>query len=361
MSTNPIKVLLIEDDEDDFILVRSMLSEARHAKINLEWAPTYESGLELVLRGGYDVLLLDYQLGLKTGLELLQEMKKQGMGYPVIFLTGQGDYEVDVSAMREGAVDYLVKGQINVHLLERSIRYAVERNKTGNALRESERQLKYLSSQLMNIQEKERKYLALELHDGIAQTLAAVKFSVERSISRLNKNEAIPEIKSALQSVVNLVNGTISDIRKIQGELRPLMIDHLGVLATVEWFCSEYNKIYPNIRIENSFNVAEEEIPNNLKIVIYRIIQEALNNVAKHSGSDSVRIDLNNKEGLLELMIRDYGNGFDVNSAFSGKNLNEKIGLVSMKERTESSGGKFRMESSKDKGTTIAISWPVKN
>ncbi len=135
----PVRVLIIEDDEDDCILVRKLLSGITAIKYELQWAPTYGAALEIMATDRHDVYLLDYQLGDHTGLDLLHEMNGKGSTVPVIFLTGHADYGVDVEAMRAGASDYLVKGQISADLLERSIRYAIERKRLEDQLRQSQK------------------------------------------------------------------------------------------------------------------------------------------------------------------------------------------------------------------------------
>jgi len=137
MRSEPIKVLLVDDDEDDYILTRDLLSEIKDGSFNLDWAQSYASGLEAIERAEHDVYLLDYQLGRGNGLDLLRETAGRCRA-PMILLTGQGDLEVDVEAMKAGAADYLIKGKIDASLFGRSIRYALERAQGMQALRESE-------------------------------------------------------------------------------------------------------------------------------------------------------------------------------------------------------------------------------
>lgn len=123
------KVLLIDDDEDEYILTRDLLSGIRDTKYDLEWVSSYDAGLERILQDSHDIYLLDYLLGERTGLELLGEAVSHGSKRPIILLTGKGDHEVDLKAMKVGASDYLVKDQISAPLLERSMRYAIERKR----------------------------------------------------------------------------------------------------------------------------------------------------------------------------------------------------------------------------------------
>lgn len=122
-----IKVLLIEDDEDDYILTKELFSEIRDKRFKLEWVTNFDRGLETISRNEHDICLVDYRLGAHTGIDLLREAAKRNCKAPIILLTGQGEHEVDLEAMRAGAADYLVKGRLDAALLERSIRYALER------------------------------------------------------------------------------------------------------------------------------------------------------------------------------------------------------------------------------------------
>ncbi len=135
---DPIRILLVEDSEDDYLIVRDLLRDIDAGRYALEWAETYEEGLGAIRAQRHDLILLDYRLSDGTGLELLQETQAVAGRAPVIFMTGQGDHDVDVQAMQAGATDYLVKDRLNADLLERVIRYAVERQKSAEALRVSE-------------------------------------------------------------------------------------------------------------------------------------------------------------------------------------------------------------------------------
>ncbi len=126
-----IRVLLVEDDEDDYILTRDLLSEIRGQRFALEWAPTFERGLQQLLLNQHDVALADYRLGAQNGVDLLRAALERGCQCPVILLTGSGQHQVDLEAMQAGAADYLVKGQLKPDLLERSIRYAIQRKRAA--------------------------------------------------------------------------------------------------------------------------------------------------------------------------------------------------------------------------------------
>ena len=145
MEAHPRRILLVDDDEDDYILTRAMLSEARGDRFLLDWAGTYAKGLQAIrasLPGSpYDAILVDYDLGASTGLDMIAEAAALGCQAPIILLTGHGSYEVDLAAMKAGAADYLSKSEVSAPLLERSLRYAIEARRIEDALRQAQDEL----------------------------------------------------------------------------------------------------------------------------------------------------------------------------------------------------------------------------
>jgi two-component system, cell cycle response regulator len=129
MHNDSVRVLLVEDDEDDYVLTRDLLAEGFRGRVSVEWASTREAGLDLLTKSLFDVALLDFNLGRDTGIDLLREARARGCQTPVIMLTGQDDRATDLEAMHAGAADYLVKGRVTGDMLERAIRYARERHR----------------------------------------------------------------------------------------------------------------------------------------------------------------------------------------------------------------------------------------
>jgi signal transduction histidine kinase len=217
-----------------------------------------------------------------------------------------------------------------------------------------------LSSRLLSVQEEERKKIARELHDGIGQTLSAIKFIIESTLQKLTMPSPSPH-SQYLETVLPLIQNAIEEVRKIQTDLRPPSLDDLGILATLSWFCREYQKIYSGICVEREIEIGEDEVPDPLKTVIYRVLQEAANNIAKHSEATRVRLSLRKKDEGIELVIEDNGQGFDPREILSGERDRRGFGLASMRERTEFSGGSFSVESKKGSGTRVRALWKIKN
>jgi diguanylate cyclase (GGDEF)-like protein/PAS domain S-box-containing protein len=150
MKSGTINVLLIEDDEDDYILTRGLFSEIE-GRFDLQWVSSYEQGLQEAVRGRHDVLLVDYRLGEHSGVELIREAHARGCKIPMVLLTGQGDRAVDVDAMRAGAADYLVKNVTSPALLERTLRFVIDRKRFEESLLRSEAAYRLLSQQQSSI------------------------------------------------------------------------------------------------------------------------------------------------------------------------------------------------------------------
>jgi signal transduction histidine kinase len=469
-----LRVLLIEDDEDDYILVRDLLHEITSARYDLEWIDRAESVIEEMSGNRHDVYLMDYRLGQQNGLKLAQEAKAAGCRGPIIFLTGFADYEVDMEAMRTGAADYLVKDQITPPLLERSIRYAVahkrietalqrerdkltrlyeampegilvinqnygieyinpalrrdfgpvgeqtcheylygrteictlcvastvhegnkvkkeypvdkigktfdiictpmhnadgtisvlylfhditERKQAEKRLKESEQQLRQISSRLLSAQEDERKRIAGDIHDIIGSGLVAIKFKLERELAR--KDQPPQDRTESLSALSPMLQEIIEESRRMQQDLRPSLLDDLGLLAALSWFIRRFQTIYEGMTIELDQGLEEGDIPGPLKIIIFRVMQEAMNNLAKHSQADQVRLSLQKSAGRLAFVLQDNGHGFNLDKVLKRVGSDKGLGLSSMRERVELSGGSLLIRSAEGQGTLIQASWAL--
>jgi signal transduction histidine kinase len=134
-------------------------------------------------------------------------------------------------------------------------------------------------------------------------------------------------------------------------------LDDLGIVSTITWFCREYQKHYPEIHVEKNIEIKEGEVPETLKIVIFRVLQEALNNIAKYVPAGKVLVQLLYQDTKIELSVQDDGAGFDIEQVLSRKGFSGGFGLTNMKERTELSGGTFFIESTIGKGTYLRAIW----
>ena len=236
---------------------------------------------------------------------------------------------------------------------EAAIRFKLEQE-----IRDSESRLRALSFQLLTIQENERKRIARELHDGLGQMLTSVKFRIETALQEKGRKKSTSK-NDPLRPVIPMIQESIEEVRRIQMDLRPSTLDDLGILATLGWFTREFEKIYSTIRIKKKFDIEESEVSVPLKTVIYRVTQEALNNIAKHTKTTLVRLSLMKVKNRIELVIEDNGMGFNLERTLSRESSKKGFGLSSMRERVDLSGGIFLIESAPGKGTVVRATWPL--
>ena len=234
----------------------------------------------------------------------------------------------------------------NVHLKQE----IAERKRMEQALRKSEKQLRELAARIQEVQETERKHLAQELHDRVGQSLSALNLNLNIITSQLS-DESNTQIGGRLQDSMSLVEETTVHIRDVMAELHPQVLDDYGLLAALRWYCEPFSD-----RTGIDVEVYGEELSSRLSLVIesifFRIAQEALTNVAKHSGASLATITLEDVEEHLRMTVEDNGRGFNL-TALNRSKEQTGWGLTTMKERAATLGGWVRIESERGKGTKI--------
>jgi signal transduction histidine kinase len=227
-----------------------------------------------------------------------------------------------------------------------------------SAQKHAENSLRELSSRLINAQEIERKIVSQDLHDSIGGKLTGIKYSLERVISDAGN---VPELfQSSLKDVLSIVQSTIEETQRITKHLHPSILDDLGLLVAMRGICREFGEVYSDVTTKSNIEIDEPDVPDSLKILIFRVLQESLNNIAKHSGADTVIIGLKKYKQNIEMTINDNGKGFDLRAVLRTDSHERGLGLQSMRERTELFGGSIDFRSKKGKGTTIRAIWPCK-
>lgn len=232
-----------------------------------------------------------------------------------------------------------------------------QRRQAEEALRASEKECRILSRQVIEAQEKERKRFARDIHDGIGQSLAAIKYRIE-GYSRLANKEDTSKVEE-LKSIVQMIQGSMEEVRRIQNDLRPAYLDEFGIINTMYSFCEEFQATYSGVKIKAKMDISESDVPEYLKVPVFRIFQESMNNAAKHSNASQIGIRfLKTKDGI-ELTVKDNGVGFVTSLRPSGNARGGGLGLYSMRERTELSGGALEVESTPGLGTVIRAAWKL--
>jgi PAS domain S-box-containing protein len=213
---------------------------------------------------------------------------------------------------------------------------------------------KILSEQLLQAQETERKLISAELHDSIGQSISAIKFGIENTLHEYGERLPVHAMQS-LEAAVGKLRDTVEEVRRISMDLRPPMLDDLGLLVTMGWFCREFGALFPQLDVALRTSVEEQEIPGALKVVIFRILQEALNNIGKHALAGRVNVELIRIHDTITFSVADDGRGFTTGDA----ECHRGFGLGSMRERAKLSGGELAVESAPGTGTYVLARWPV--
>lgn len=257
---------------------------------------------------------------------------------------------------KEGAIIYVDITTYDTHYEGRAVRLVLgidvtEQHLAEERLKQSYESIRELTDHLHNVREEERLHIAREIHDELGQLLTVLKMDVAWLNKKLSPDPG--QIKDKITDLLLLIDTTVKTVRRIASELRPSLLDDLGLLAALEWHFDEFQK---RSGIDGSCELPDQEIPlpDSLKIGLFRIFQESLTNVARHSGAKNVEVELQKNENRLILTIKDDGIGFD-----TGDNKRKTLGLIGMRERAEVMGGEYCIEGEPGRGTTVRVSVPL--
>ena len=239
------------------------------------------------------------------------------------------------------------------------VRDITERRQAEQAVREREAEvrrsrerLEALSQRLLKVQENERRLIARELHDQIGQALTAVKLNLE-SLRSGRRAKAFP-----LDESVAIVEQLMEAVRSMSLELRPSVLDDLGLAAALRWYADRQGR-RAGLAVRVRTQLPTERLASDLETACFRVAQEAITNVARHAGAKRVEVDARAEDGTLDLTVRDDGTGFDVAAVRGGTTAEGSIGLDGMEERVRLLGGDFRIDSQPGTGTTVWARFPL--
>jgi len=230
------------------------------------------------------------------------------------------------------------------------------RKQAEEALRESEKQLRSLSSQLLTAQETERKRISRELHDELGQSLTVMKLRLNYIEKNLLKHQT--ELKQECEYGVQYIDQVIENIRRLSRDLSPTILDDFGLSAALRWLISNFAKSYSIKVILNMIDV-DSLIPPDSHVVVYRTVQEALTNIGKHSHAKTVSIDIQRNGGEVLFSIEDDGVGFDEWTTTARSPEERGLGLATMKGRAQMVGGVLQIQTQEGRGTRITLSLPI--
>jgi PAS domain S-box-containing protein len=237
-----------------------------------------------------------------------------------------------------------------------ALRGRAEQRRAEEALKESEQELRLLTSQLLSIQEKERRRVARELHDELGQALTVLKINLVAIEDKLAPDQQ--HLKANCEHMLSYIDTVIENVRRLSWDLSPSSLEDLGLSAALGCLVDETCR---NHNLESAVVMDEIDhlFPPEIQINIYRIFQESLTNVVKHARAGLVRVNVTREDGTVSFMIRDDGRGFNVKQAMSGKTGKRSLGLTAMNERALMARGSLQISSRRGQGTTISFSIPT--
>ena len=400
-ATEKYHLLLIEDSES----LRKRLVDffAEHApRFALVTLPTLE-GLERALasRVAFDAVILGPNPGAQGPLDALRRIHSHSAGAPVIVLAARNDGETVVAAFKLGAQDYILQTEgylselvFSLHSLLRNadtdrlnqrltrdlaelnrsleaqvaartqelqaevaVRHKAERHAAEHAAR-----LQILSKRLFKIQEDERRAIARELHDQVGQMLTGLKFQLEALVKHAAAGSDAT-LQAQLAESKTLATELMAHVRELTQQFRPRILDDLGLRAALEWHARLFQK-QTGVNATVEVSLPQERLPIELEIAVFRIVQEALTNVARHAGCTEASVAVTDApadgsaEGSAKLLVDivDRGQGFDLDTVLASRN---SIGLTSLTERVTLAGGTVEIFSRQGQGTRIHAEFPL--
>lgn len=348
----PIRILMLEDCQGDVGLIQHEINKAGIKFVShvVDNKADFENAL---VEFHPDVVLSDHSLPQFSSVEAFEIFKKLKDFTPFILITGTVSEEFAAASIKLGIDDYILKN--NLLRLPSAILNALktkknefEKQKAVEKLRKSEIQIRNFATHLNTVLEEERARIAREIHDELGQQLTGIKLG----IAILKKQHQLEKkVETKLYEISTEIDVTIQTLRKIATELRPAILDTLGLIPAIDWISREFEK-KTNIACTLNCNLNEEKFEKKISTTVFRICQETLTNIAKHSGAQAAAIQIKKDNRHLVLEITDNGKGIEANKL----NNQLSMGIIGMYERAKIIGADLKITSNGNSGTQVKLS-----
>lgn len=349
-----VNILMVDDQPSKLLTYEVILSELGE---NLLKANSGREALDLLLKNDIAVVLMDVSMPELDGFELAEIIRQHPrfQKTAIIFISGVHLTDLDrLKGYQRGAVDYL-SVPIVPELLRAKVTVFAELHRNAQQLESLNNELRGLSGRLLSTQDEERRRISRDLHDGLGQELSAVKMLID-GIHMGNKSTEAKS-KAALQASV-LLDRVIQQVRSISHLLHPPLLDEIGLQSAVRWYLDGLTE---RSGIETVFEVNPQEFPRlapEVETAVFRILQEALTNVFRHSGAGKACVTLAKNENQVTVTVRDFGKGIAAHIV-ELRPGSVGIGLGGMRQRAKEFGGDLRLSNAQP-GTLIEVTIPIK-
>ncbi|QTA79889.1 Two component system response regulator/histidine kinase [Desulfonema limicola] len=378
----PLRIMIVDDETKNIQVLGTLLQQKGYY---IYVAQNGKEALEIIKEVLPDLILLDIMMPEPDGFEVCHLLKSEPKtrDIPVIFLTVKSDSSDIIKGFELGAADYVTKpfnsvellARINTHLnlrifqnrLENQnkqltktnellINEITERKAAEKEIFKYQEKLKSLHSEMLFIEERERRLIAVELHENIGQNLALLKMKIRE----LARKKHLSEYDEISEDVLELTDQIIQETRYLTFETSPPILYELGLGVTIQWLIEKFESQY-DIEIEFINNDESDIMDEQSKFVIYRVIRELIVNIIKHSKAKKARVSIGRESSNMILVVEDYGIGFDTAKMKSSFNKNKSFGLFSINERLAYIGGEMDIQSAPGSNTKISLLVPLKN
>ena len=356
---SPLRILHLEDEAADAELIRRTL-EREGIPFGITLVTSRTEFVEALDGGKFDLILSDFALPGFNGLSALALVRKKFPAVPFILLSGTVGEERAIESLKSGATDYVLKERLG--RLVPAVRRAMLEVEQHAGLRRAEAErrmyghkLQALSRRLVEAQETERRHIARELHDQVGQALTVAQLNLQ-AIIRLPAAETL---NGRLNDTLAVLGQVLEQVRSLSLELRPSLLDDLGLPAALRWY-TERQAATAGLKIQLVTDPLERRLDPVIETGCFRLVQEALTNVARHARAQNVTVALHEENSHLHLRVRDDGVGFEVATVREQAVRGASLGLLGMEERAALAGGELEFKSAPGRGTEVHAWFPLR-
>jgi len=352
-----LRVLVAEDSEDDTLLILRELRRAGYETAH-QRVDTPDELIAALDGREWDAIIADYFMPQFSGLAALQIYTDRDLDIPFIVVSDKAGEETAVEVMRAGAHDYILKDSLTrlAPAIKRELRQAQIRKERRKDIVEYQERLRSLISELTLSEERQRRHIATELHDGIAQKLTGCILM----LGLLNEKVDAPEVAVQLERVQDTVKDMIQDTRNLMSQLSPIVLYDLGLEAGIRWLgerMRDEHGLQVDVQCEDSF----ERMAEDIKVTLFQSVRELLMNVVKHAQAEQTNISMDTQNGVAYITVEDRGGGFDLSQQPLQSHAPGGFGLFSIRERVTYLGGRVDIDTAPGRGTRITLVVPFES